>query len=255
MVLGQVRPLLEVDERVAVWAHVHAPGGSQPGLLSLTTARCLVHWGAGEEPAATFRWSELTAWQLAPREGGATVLTLVAGRQVVEVRLLLTTDARARTAVEIVEHVAGHAPDAAGMTATGSARELAAEPRGLREHARRIGVTLAGLLVVLVSLVFASPFVPGPGALTFLAGLAILAKEYDWARDVHRFVRRKFEQLWSWMRERREHRRRPRGRRRGEVRDLAEVRRRGVGSDRVGTGWTDPDTEADVRGPADAQAQ
>lgn len=100
-------------------------------------------------------------------------------------------------------HVARHAPPEAVAGGSGVSRPLVAERRGLRGQARRVVVTFVGLLVVLVSAVFASPFVPGPGALTFLAGLAILAKEYDWARDVHHWVKRMFDRLWTWLRERR----------------------------------------------------
>ena len=246
MVLGQVRPLLEVDERVSVWAHVLAPEDEQAGLLSLTTARCLVHWNAGDEATATFRWDELTAWELAPRQAGATVLTLVAGTHHVEMRLPLTSDARARRAAAVVHHVAEHAPADVESSAGNDPPYFDAEPRGLRGHARRIGVTLVGLLVVLVSIVFASPFVPGPGALTFLAGLAILAREYDWARDVHRWVKRKFDQFWTWLRERRDRWRR----RRAEVRDLAEARRRRATMDGRPVA-----IEPEIQDQADAQAQ
>ena len=249
MVLGEVRALLEADERVMVWAHVEAPEGDRPGLLSLTTDRCLVHWSAHGQTNATFRWNELTDWELAPREGGAAVLSLAAGSRHVEVRLPLTSDARARTATDVVATVARHAPSdgevASDVGAERTMPRLAAEPRGLRGQTRRIGVTVAGLLMVLLSIVFASPFVPGPGSLPFLAGLAILAKEYDWARDVQLWVRRKFEQLWIWYRDRRE-RRRPR---QAEVPELDAVR-----PNDAGIGESEHASEVDLDGPAEAQA-
>jgi uncharacterized protein (TIGR02611 family) len=228
MVLGQVRPLLEGDERVIVWAHVHAPEGDHPGLLSMTTQRCMVHWSPKDEATASFRWAELTAWEVSTATDDGVLMSLTAGRQELQMRLPLTTTSRAGKATRVVEHVARHAPRDAAATGPDLAGPLAAARRGWRGHARRVAVTVVGLLVVLLSVLFASPFVPGPGALTFLAGLAILAREYDWARDVHLWVKRKFDRLWNWLRERRERRRRVREdrRRRTEVRDLGEARAR-----------------------------
>lgn len=203
MVLGQVRPLLEVDERVVVWAHVHAPEGDQAGLLSMTERRCLVHWSPRDEATASFRWSELTAWELSTSVTHGALLTMAAGNQRLQMVLPLTSDSRANNARRVMAHVARHAPPEVVAEGSGAAGPLAAERRGLRGHARRVVVTIVGLLVVLLSAVFASPFVPGPGALTFLAGLAILAKEYDWARDVHHWAKRMFNRLWTWLRERR----------------------------------------------------
>jgi len=230
MVLGQVRPLLEGDEHVVVWAHVQSPEGDQPGLLSMTGERCRVHWSPRDEATASFSWLELTAWELSTSVRTGALLTMVAGNQRLEMVLPLSTGTRANNATRVVEHLARHAPAATGGGGQAPARPLAAEQRGWRGHARRVAVTVVGMLVVLISAVFASPFVPGPGALTFLAGLAILAKEYDWARDVHHWMKRKFDRLWRWLRERRTRRRarrddrheaRARG---GQVRDLAQAR-------------------------------
>jgi hypothetical protein len=71
--------------------------------------------------------------------------------------------------------------------------------RRARHHARRVWVTVLGVLVLLVSAVFASPFVPGPGALTAVAGIAILAREYEWARDLHVWAARQADRFVTWM--------------------------------------------------------
>jgi uncharacterized protein (TIGR02611 family) len=233
MVLGQVRHLLEVDERVTVWAHVHAPDDDRPGLLSLTGERCLVHWSPRDEATAAFRWTELTSWDVSTAPHGGAVLVMATRSEQVEAFLPLTTGARARNARSVVAHVAQHAPPATAAAREGSSKWLTAERRGWRDHARRVVVTIVGLVVVLVSAVFASPFVPGPGALTFLAGLAILAKEYDWARDVHHWVKRKVDRVWRWLQARREQRREGRRRQRddrarvgAQVRHIVEARSR-----------------------------
>jgi hypothetical protein len=59
---------------------------------------------------------------------------------------------------------------------------------------------VVGVLVLLLSVAFASPFVPGPGALTAVAGIAILAREYEWARDLHVWANRQAERFIAWVR-------------------------------------------------------
>jgi uncharacterized protein (TIGR02611 family) len=52
----------------------------------------------------------------------------------------------------------------------------------VKRHARRVAVTIAGGVVVVVGALLSLPLVPGPGLLVIAAGLAILATEYPWAR-------------------------------------------------------------------------
>jgi uncharacterized protein (TIGR02611 family) len=46
-------------------------------------------------------------------------------------------------------------------------------------NAKRVGVTVLGLIVVIAGVIML--VIPGPGILTIIAGLAILATEYVWA--------------------------------------------------------------------------
>jgi uncharacterized protein (TIGR02611 family) len=59
--------------------------------------------------------------------------------------------------------------------------------RMTKRHGRRVGVTIVGVLVVLVGLALC--VLPGPGLLVLAAGLAILATEYVWARRLLERVR------------------------------------------------------------------
>ncbi len=52
---------------------------------------------------------------------------------------------------------------------------------------------IAGFGLVIVGIILALPLVPGPGALVIIAGLAVLATEFEWAeRWLHR-ARRRFD--------------------------------------------------------------
>jgi uncharacterized protein (TIGR02611 family) len=64
--------------------------------------------------------------------------------------------------------------------------------RFLMRNGKRIGVTIAGFVVMLAGA--AMLVLPGPGLLVIIAGLAILATEYVWAQRLLRIARERFEQ-------------------------------------------------------------
>jgi uncharacterized protein (TIGR02611 family) len=54
--------------------------------------------------------------------------------------------------------------------------------RMTKQHGRRVAVSIVGGVVVLVGLALC--VLPGPGLLVLAAGLAILATEYVWAKNL-----------------------------------------------------------------------
>jgi uncharacterized protein (TIGR02611 family) len=61
----------------------------------------------------------------------------------------------------------------------------------------RLIVGLAGGVVVLVGLILVP--LPGPGWLIVLAGLAVWAVEFAWARRLLEFTRHQLETWWHWL--------------------------------------------------------
>jgi len=51
----------------------------------------------------------------------------------------------------------------------------------LHRTARRIAIGVAGFAVIVAGVVLSLPGIPGPGVLIVLAGLGILATEFEWA--------------------------------------------------------------------------
>ena len=77
---------------------------------------------------------------------------------------------------------------------------------GLRERVRstrtgrltlKIVVGLIGAVVVVIGIILI-PF-PGPGWLIVLAGLAILALEFEWAQRLLHYTRQRLERWWHWL--------------------------------------------------------
>ena len=61
--------------------------------------------------------------------------------------------------------------------------------RFLMRNGKRIGVSIAGLVLVVLGLVML--VLPGPGVLLLLAGLAVLATEYVWAQRMLNYAKHK----------------------------------------------------------------
>lgn len=57
----------------------------------------------------------------------------------------------------------------------------------------KIVITVVGVAVIAVGIFLSGPGIPGPGFLVILAGLAVLATEYDWAKRVLEWARERYE--------------------------------------------------------------
>jgi uncharacterized protein (TIGR02611 family) len=202
MVLGELRALLDETEGVTGWAHVQATEPRRHGVLALTTRRCCLQWSGYGLDDVLVTWDEIGSWHVASSGGGEPVLSFRTVAHQVEMRLPVTSRARARRASHVLARFAELASPLDGP-ATRTDLEVRAPRRGVYGHTRRVGVTLVGLVTIVVGLAFASPLVPGPGMLTILAGLTLLASEYDWARDLHLWLRRHVDRVLERLRARR----------------------------------------------------
>ena len=66
-----------------------------------------------------------------------------------------------------------------------------------QRHVQRFAIGLAGGVVLLVGII-AIPY-PGPGWLIVFAGLAILSREFTWAKRALKFGRAKYEEWNAWV--------------------------------------------------------
>jgi uncharacterized protein (TIGR02611 family) len=64
--------------------------------------------------------------------------------------------------------------------------------RFIARNSKRVGITIAGFLLILVGA--ALLVLPGPGLLVIIAGLAVLATEYVWAQRLLRIAKQKATQ-------------------------------------------------------------
>jgi uncharacterized protein (TIGR02611 family) len=64
--------------------------------------------------------------------------------------------------------------------------------KNVGQQTKRIVVTIVGLALLIAGGVLL--VLPGPGILVVIAGLAVLASEYDWARDALEWVRERYKE-------------------------------------------------------------
>ncbi|MFO7777700.1 MAG: PGPGW domain-containing protein [Nitriliruptoraceae bacterium] len=198
--MGSLRGSFEAEESLLAWAHARVPGVRPPALLVVTDQRCVVHIASPSVADIHTQLGALVRFDLDRATPEMVGVRLNGSGEEVVAELSLTTRARSRAAGRVLSalvHQNVGAPESFDPSQTSP---LPPVPRGVKDHARRVWVTVVGILVLLVSLAFASPFVPGPGALTAVAGIAILAREYEWARDIHVWANRQAERFVAWVR-------------------------------------------------------
>ena len=67
--------------------------------------------------------------------------------------------------------------------------------RFLRRASRLLAISTVGALLVVAGIALSLPGVPGPGLLLVIAGLAVLAKEFEWAQRLMSKARARAEQV------------------------------------------------------------
>ncbi|MFU8839411.1 MAG: PGPGW domain-containing protein [Nitriliruptoraceae bacterium] len=201
LVLGELRTQLAADERVVSWAHAQVPGVRAPAVLVVTDQRCLVHVASVRSPDTHAPLGSLVRFDLDQDSPDRVRVRLNGAGEELVVELSLATRARSRAVGRVLTALTRRNIGAPETFDPSKTSPLPPVPRGMKDHARRVWVTVVGVVVLLLSLAFASPFLPGPGALTAVAGIAILAREYEWARDVHVWANRQAERFVAWARD------------------------------------------------------
>ena len=198
LVLGSVHRQLDGGEAVLAWTHAKVPGTRAPAVLVVTDRSCLLHVASAAVDDVCIPLSQLSTFRTRRRTPETAAVQLCGDGHEVEVELSLTHRTRSRAVGRVLAALTRHniaGPDTFNPALTSPLPPMV---RNVRHHARRALLTVVGVVVLLLSLVFASPFVPGPGALTAVAGIAILAREYEWARDLHVWAARMTDRFISW---------------------------------------------------------
>lgn len=210
-ILSHAAPYLDPDEEVVLWARARNLGRRRDGFLFVTDRRCIVHWTGRQDGHFVAEWPEIDVWGVDPQSKGGPVLRIERGSESIALKLRVTTAAMAANANEVLEFFVQSAPKPRrelrhtdGDVEYRARGDLTVEsqPKSLADQGRRLVVTFVGL-VLLIGGIAITPL-PGPWSFpVIVAGLAVLASEYDWAQDLLTWLKLKYEQTKSKLRSRR----------------------------------------------------
>lgn len=176
----------------------------------MTPDRAIIAWKGDEEAAVSIPLAEVTRWGVRHDTRGGPVLTIESPEHAVAVQLLTSSRAMTEGVIHFLLLFSEWIPDGAvAILEDGEESHLdtpdldvRTEPRSVSELTKRVVVTLLGVMLIITAILI----VPLPGPWSFLltiAGLAILASEYDWAEDALDWARLKYKRAREKIRARR----------------------------------------------------
>lgn len=212
LVRARTRRYLDDDDEVIHWVRIRRPRGRGSGYALLVRRGVLIHLGDEDGESGLVEWDDIKAWGVNHGGDEGPILGIETAERSAYVRLSVPTHGSAGDASLFLEKFAEMAPEPRIDLANGDhlgtfekARQfrLRKRRRSLAGHTKRVVVTVIGVVLIVVGILLSLPLVPGPGVITIIAGLAILASEYDWADDVLHWAKERFKGAARRVRDRR----------------------------------------------------
>ena len=211
VILAQAEPYLDNGETILTWVRGRRVGGRGDGFVFITPNRVVVHWTGRSDAPGSFEWTDITGWGIVQEARGGPILGLESDDVECMVQLRTTTHAMAERVGRFVEEFASHVPFAREPMNLNSEQgtfelvqsvDLRRHRMNWQERTLRIVITLIGATLVIGGIVLTP--LPGPWSFPIvLAGLAVLSKEYDWAKDAREWVRSKSKKVAAKFKARR----------------------------------------------------
>jgi uncharacterized protein (TIGR02611 family) len=219
LILGNAYQLLDHDEDVVQWVRIADTSSRREGFAYVTPRRVIVHWNGRRAEDISFHWQQIRSWAVDVNADHGPLLAVEGEGLEVNIKLPTDTHATAERVSDFFRRWARHAPVSeehprnAPKTRRSDWRsdgevEVKRVPRTPIEMARRILVTFIGVTVFVIGTIM----IPVPGPWSFpiqLLGLAILASEYDWAKDGRMWTRKQYAKAKAEIRKRRAARSQP----------------------------------------------
>lgn len=210
-IIEHAEPFLDQGETVLAWVRTTKPHKSSRGFMFVTDKRVVVSWSkVGPDENQGVTWDEIRAWGLASDGGRGPLFAIETETRTHKAHILVGTDGMVDKANEFLVHFVDKAPSVdrplSGVSDPSSyqTREvhLQRERKTVGKHTRRAIVTIIGLCLIVFA--FLIGWIPGPWSIPLvIAGLAVLATEYDWADDFLTWARQRYAKTKAKLRARR----------------------------------------------------
>jgi len=202
LIVSQAEPYLADDEDVLHWTRARPFEGRGDGFVFLSRQRVIVHWTGRSDAPGSFEWDDIHAWGVVAETIGGPILALETDEgSVCFVQLRTDTPAMAENVGRFIESFSTLAPSPRRDLSDGEhigefqavdVVDVMHHPKGMTEKVKRSVVTVVGLSMILFAILIIP--LPGPWSLLIsIAGFAILASEYDWAKDALGWMRKKYQ--------------------------------------------------------------
>lgn len=211
-ILEHAEPFLDEGESVLAWVRITRPHRSARGLLFVTPKRIIFCWAkVGHDLNVAVSWPEIVTWGMAPDGGRGPLFAIETETACHEAHILVRTDGMVAAANRMLVHFVERAPRPEGALTRvedpdsyrSTELSLTRERKTVRKHTQRAIVTIIGLCLIVVA--FLIGWIPGPWSIPLvIAGLAVLATEYDWAEDFLTWSRTRYEKTKAKLQARRE---------------------------------------------------
>lgn len=209
-IVRKIDLLLGESEEVIEWVRARHPGDGRRGIAYITPERFVVHWSGRKDGHTVFAWTDFNTWGLNEDRGGGPILAVETDEGVAYAQLVVETRAMGNTLQAFMARFADlapwpktgpEAPEHDGEFHPRKEIKLDRRRRTPMEIAKRVVLTVIGVALIIVGIVI----IPLPGPWSFvlnIAGLAVLAREYDWADDLLDWTKVKFTQAKERVRRR-----------------------------------------------------
>lgn len=210
-ILSHAKPCLEDGEVIEEWVRIRHPEHRGSGFIYLTARGCIVYWsGRGSNPIP-LRAADIRSWGVDRSSDKGPVLGIETDNESQFVQLIVGTDGMVKKVNTFLERFAQYAPEPRGPLQGSSHPSDYEAAKGMvvdkekktwSTHTKRVIITVVGLALIVLAVLIG--FIPGPWSIPLvLAGLAVLAREYDWAEDLLIWVRGRYEHVMERIKARR----------------------------------------------------
>lgn len=194
-------PHLDEDEEVIHWVRARSVTNRTEGFLFITRERFILHWSDKGIDNCSATWDKVETWGIVRHSKGGPIIGVETPAEKVVAQVATGTEGQVRSARRFIQHFADHAPDPVrafsgdeqfGSWETDPDMNVARERKTPIDHTKRVALTVLGVALILTAIII----IPLPGPWSFvlsIAGLAVLAREYDWAKDLLEWTKDRFE--------------------------------------------------------------